>query len=227
MISNRVLRIVRCVLAGAALIFSVAQAKEEKTYIAPPPMPAHSYVSHEEDSQNKVTVAVDPYDSPARATIFSVEYLKFGLLPVYLIVSNDGDQAISMRDLRAELVTGRKAKLEALSTEEVMRRLFQHGEIQPRVSGPSPNPLPIPLPHKSRNAQQEKAQSEVERARFSYIAVEPHTTRAGFLFFDSGAVHDATTNSYVYVSGVRNGQGQELLYFELPLQPAPRLASTQ
>ena len=199
-------------------LLATAEAKEEKTYVAPPAMPARTYVSHEEDSQNKVTVAVDAYDSPARAGIFSVEYLKFGLLPVYLIVSNDGDQAISMRDLKAELVTGRKAKLEALSTDEIMRRLFQHGEIQPRVSGPSPNPLPIPLPHKSRTAQQEKAQSEVERARFSFIAVEPHTTRAGFLFFDSGVVHDATTNSYVYVSGIHNGRGEELLYFELPLQ---------
>jgi len=31
-------------------------------------------------------------------------------------------------------------------------------------------------------------------------------------------VSDAITGSYVYVSGVRNGEGQELLYFEIPLE---------
>ena len=217
MISQPTFSLARATALCALVLLVTAEAKEEKQYVAPPAMPAHTYPAHEQDSQNKVTVAVDPYDSPARASIFTVDYLKYGLLPVYLIVSNDGDEAISMRDLRAELVTGRKAKLEALSKDEIMRLLFQHGEIQPRVSGPSPNPLPIPLPHKSRTAQQEKTQAEVERAHFNFIAIEPHTTRAGFLFFNSGAVHDATTGSYVYVNGIRNGRGEELLYFELPV----------
>lgn len=225
MFSSSAPRILRRAIACAVFFLSLAQAKEEKTYTAPLVVHARTYATHVEDTQNKVTVGVDPYDNAAKANIFTVEYLKYGLLPVQLIVSNDGDDAISLRDLRAELVTGKKAELEALSPDEVLRRLFQHGQIQPRVSGPSP--LPIPLPHKSRTAQQEKAQAEIERARFGFIAVEPHTTRAGFLFFDAGMVHDAITRSYVYVSGVRNARGQELLYFELPLEKAENQRSAK
>jgi len=165
------------------------------------------------DPENKVTLAIDPYDDAAKASIFTVDYSKYGLLPIQLIVSNDGDQAITTKNLRAELVTGRKAKLEALSQTEIMDRLFRRGEV--RGQGGSPVPLPIPLPHKAKESDAQKAREELDRARFNFLAVEPHATRAGFLFFDSSLVSDASTGSYIYINGVRNSQGEELLYFEL------------
>ena len=205
-------------IACAIVLLSVAQAKEEKTYVAPPVVHARTYAAHEEDPPDKITVAIDPYDDSAKANIFTVDYLKYGLLPVQLIISNDGDQPISVRYLKAELETGRKAKLEALTQSEIMERLFRHGEIRPHVQGPSP--LPIPLPHKSKESDAQKAREELDRARFNFLAIEPHTTRAGFMFFDSALVSDAVTGSYIYVSGVRNAQGQELLYFELSVEKA-------
>jgi hypothetical protein len=225
MVSSRALRILRCAFAGALFFFSIAQAKEEKTYVAPPVVHARTYPGHQEDSQDNVTVAVDPYDSSPKSDIFTVDYLKYGLLPVLLIVSNDGDQAISLKGLKAELVTGSRIKLEALREDEIMQRLFRHGEIRPHVQGPSP--LPIPLPHKSKTSDAEKAHDELGRARFNFLAVEPHTTRAGFLFFDSSVVNDPITGSYVYVNGVHNAQGQELLYFELSVEKAEGQGSTK
>jgi len=226
MVTSTASRIFRRAIACACAIvlFSIAQAKEEKTYVAPPTAHARTYAAHEEDPPDKVTVAIDPYDNSAKANIFTVDYLKYGLLPVQLIISNDGDQPISVRYLKAELETGRKAKLEALTQAEVMERLFRHGEIRPHVQGPSP--LPIPLPHKSKESDAQKAREELDRARFNFLAIEPHTTRAGFLFFDSSLVSDAITGSYVYVSGVRNAQGQELLYFELSVEKAESPAGT-
>lgn len=202
--------------AACALFLALAQAKEEKSYVPPPVAHARTYAEHAEDPQNKVTLAIDPYGDAAKAGIFTVDYLKYGLLPVQLVVSNDGDQAVGMRNLKAELVTGRKAKLQALTENEIMDRLFRRGEVRGHVSGPSP--LPIPLPHKSKESDAQKARDELDRARFNFLAVEPHTTRAGFLFFDSSIVHDAISGAYVYVSGVRNSQGQELLYFELSME---------
>jgi len=226
MVSSTASRIFRRAIACACAIvlFSVAQAKEEKTYVAPLVVHARTYAAHEEDPPDKITVAIDPYDNSAKVNIFTVDYLKYGLLPVQLIISNDGDQPISVRYLKAELETGRKAKLEALTEAEVMERLFRHGEIRPHLQGPSP--LPIPLPHKSKESDAQKAREELDRARFNFLAIEPHTTRAGFLFFDSSLVSDAITGSYVYVSGVRNAQGQELLYFELSVDKAESPAST-
>jgi hypothetical protein len=113
-------------------------------------------------------------------------------------------------------VTGRKTKLEALSQSEIMDRLFRRGEVRGR--GGSPVPLPIPLPHKAKESDAQKAREELDRARFNFLAVEPHSTRAGFLFFDSSLVSDAITGSYLYVNGVRNSRGEELLYFELSVE---------
>jgi hypothetical protein len=202
--------------AACALLLCLAQAKEEKSYAPPPVVHANTFPGHMGDPENKVTLAIDAYDDAAKAGIFTVDYLKYGLLPIELIVSNDGDQAITTKNLRVELVTGRKVKLAALSENEIMDRLFRRGEVRGHVS--SPMPLPIPLPHKAKESDAQKAREELDRARFSFLAIEPHTTRVGFLFFDSSPVSDAVTGSYVYVNGVRNSQGQELLYFELSVE---------
>jgi hypothetical protein len=215
MASIPLLRICRCA-AACALVLSVAQAKEEKSYTPPPVVHANTYSGHMDDPENKVTLAIDPYDDDAKTGIFTVDYLKYGLLPVQLIVSNDGDQAITTKNLRAELVTGRKTKLEALSQSEIMDRLFRRGEVRGR--GGSPVPLPIPLPHKAKESDAQKAREELDRACFNFLAVEPHSTRAGFLFFDSSLVSDAITGSHLYVNGVRNSRGEELLYFELSVE---------
>lgn len=219
MASIPVSRVCRCA-AACVLVLSVAQAKEEKSYVPPPVVHANTFPGHTGDPENKVTLAIDPYDDAGKAGIFTVDYLKYGLLPVELIVSNDGDQAITTKNLGAELVTGRKAKLPALSENEIIDRLFRHGEVRPRVQGPSP--LPIPLPHKTKESDAQKAHEELDRAFFNFLAVEPHTTRAGFLFFDSSVVNDPITGSYVYVNGVRNSRGQELLYFELSVERSKR-----
>ena len=55
------------------------------------------------------------------------------------------------------------------------------------VNASSTNPghagsIPIPGGNKNKKAQQQL--DEINRARFSAFAVEPHSTQSGFLFFD-------------------------------------------
>ncbi len=55
---------------------------------------------------------------------------------------------------------------------------------------------------------------------FTAAAVEPHTTRSGFLFFDVRDVKQPVEGAHVYLTGVRDSNGNELMYFEVPLVPS-------
>jgi hypothetical protein len=48
--------------------------------------------------------------------------------------------------------------------------------------------------------------------------VEAHATQAGFLFFDVEGIDDPLAGAHLYISGVRNGQGQELIFFDISLE---------
>jgi hypothetical protein len=53
---------------------------------------------------------------------------------------------------------------------------------------------------------------------FKAEAVEPHNTQSGFLFFDVSGVDQPLIGSHILITGLRNGAGQELFYFDIPLQ---------
>jgi hypothetical protein len=63
-----------------------------------------------------------------------------------------------------------------------------------------------------------QTRDEVENAQFGAKAVEPHSTQAGFLFFDVQGISSPLASAHLYLTGVRNGQGNELMYFEIPLE---------
>ena len=54
-------------------------------------------------------------------------------------------------------------------------------------------------------------------ARFAAEAVEPHTTKSGFLFFDIADVQQPVNGASLYLTGIRDAGGSELMYFEIPL----------
>ena len=51
----------------------------------------------------KVTIAVDPYDVEYKASVFTVNYRNYGLMPVFFVVTNDSNQPIALTDMKAEL----------------------------------------------------------------------------------------------------------------------------
>ena len=50
--------------------------------------------------------------------------------------------------------------------------------------------------------------------------VAPHTTQSGFLFFDVENVKQPVAGAHLYLTGVLDGRGNELMYFEIPLTSA-------
>jgi hypothetical protein len=59
---------------------------------------------------------------------------------------------------------------------------------------------------------------EIESSQFAARAVEPHTTQSGFLFFDIGDLTAPLAGAHIYVSGVNDAKGIELMYFEIALE---------
>jgi hypothetical protein len=194
------------------LVFVGVVCVVAKDFSRPHANPAVSYPAHDEHKDEAVTVAVDPYDMPDKARIFNTNYADNDLLPVFLVVTNDGNEPVSLNDLKAELVTVNRSKIEAADQEDVFRRLSH-----PSASATPKYPLPIPR-GKVKPAVNQKTRDEVEAAEFNARAVEPHSTQSGFLFFDVSGISNPLAGAHFYLSGLRNGKGDELMYFEIAME---------
>jgi hypothetical protein len=181
-----------------------------KDFSMPRVQPAFSYPAHDHHSNENVTVAIDPYDSTAKASIFTVHYRDNDLLPVLVIVTNDSDQPVQLSDVKAQLVTADRTKLSPLSEDDIFRRLSH-----PKASGTR---YPVPFPTKrAKGGVDSKARDEVQTTLFRARAVEPKSTQAGFMFFDMSDVPSSLAGANFYLTGVRDSSGHDLMYFEVPL----------
>jgi hypothetical protein len=59
---------------------------------------------------------------------------------------------------------------------------------------------------------------EIQNAQFAAKAVEPHSTQSGFMFFDVSEISTPLAGANFYLTGVRDAKGNELMYFEVPLE---------
>jgi hypothetical protein len=220
MLSHRVL------LSTIALTiaFCASAVWAAKDFVMPKASNAATYSSKDSHPNEKVAAAVDVYDTAQQQETFKTRYTEDGILPVFLIITNDGEQPISVKEMRAQLVTASRTKLEALDVEEVFRRVSH-------ISGRATNPRqvgPITLPgHGPKNKKAQQQYDELTRAHFEAQAVEPHATRSGFLFFDIADVKDPVAGSRIYLTGLRDSSGNELMYFEIPVTRANAAVPTQ
>jgi hypothetical protein len=181
-----------------------------KEFSMPKVRPALSYPAHDHHGGTEnVTVALDPYDTPEKANIFLVHYRELGLLPIMLIITNDSEQPIQLSEMKAQLVAADKSKLQPDSEEDLVRRISH-----PTASG---SRTPLPFPTKRVKGVDPKQLNEVLGAQFKARAVEPRSTQAGFLFFDVSDVSNALAGARFYLTGVRDASGNDLMYFEVPL----------
>jgi hypothetical protein len=206
-------RAVRLTLAGTFVLLSCLGAVAAKEFAMPAAQPARTYPAHDDHSTEKVAVAVDPYDVEDKASTFSVNFRNYGYLPVFFVITNDGDEPVSLVGIKAELNTKNRSRLYPASTDDLVRRLSH-----PSRNDRQPT-LPIPLPRKEvKGGVSRKAWDEIERAQFGAKAVEPHSTARGFLFFDISDISNPLAGASFYLMGVHDAKGNELMYFEIPLE---------
>ncbi len=202
-------------LVAAVLLLATA-AIASKEYMAPKALPARTYPARDEHPDERVTIAADPYDTAAKASpVFTLPYREKDYLPIYLVITNDGDQPIVLNQMDVRLVTSGRSKLQPATPEDLFRRFSR---IKHRGDEPSRNPLPIPLPRRPDTGLPKGGAEEIQNAQFRAKAVEPHGTQAGFLFFDVEGINQPLAGAHLYLTGVRDGNGAELLFFDIPME---------
>jgi hypothetical protein len=195
------------VIAGALATISSA-----KDFVKPAAQPAKTYPAHDDHSNEKVAIAADPYDTPEKTKIFSVDFREHGYLPVFFIVTNDGDQPISIANMEVKLITANRSKLMPASPEDIYRRLSN-----PQANTNSPLPFPIPR-KKVKGTVSKKEMDEIESSDFAARAVEPHSTQSGFLYFDVGDISSPLAGAHIDITRITDAKGNELMYFEIPME---------
>ena len=200
-----------CVLAVTLRLRIVSLSLFAKDFVKPVAHPAKTYRAHDEHPSEKVTIGADPYDTAEKAKIFSVNLNEHGFLPIFFVVTNDGEQPISIANMDVTFTTANRSKITPSSSDDIFRRISN-----PRANT---NQLPLPIPQKKvKGGVSQKERDEIESSLFAARAVEPHTTQSGFFFFDVGDIPTPLAGAHIYVTGVNDAKGTELMYFEIAME---------
>jgi len=192
-------------------------------HTAPAIQPATSFAAVEVHEKEKVSIAAEPYDTKQKESIFRVDYLGHGVMPVRLIVTNDGDRPISLRDARILFQTRSGERIQAAEPEDIERLMTR----KEREGGRIPMPGPIPTIKLKPKASNKEIEEDFNQFEYGALVVEAHTTRAGFLFYDVSQLADPLRGSKLHLHKVMNADGQELFYFEIPFDKYMQSKSTQ
>lgn len=180
-----------------------------KSFVKPVAKSAFNYPAHDLHRDEKVSIAADPYDNPEKAKIFTINFAEHGFLPIFFIITNDGEQPVSIANMQVKLVTGNHSKLTPIEASDLYRRLSNPSKPD------SKNPLPFP--RKVKGGVTKAQMDEIEQSQFAARAVEPHTTQSGFLYFDIAGLSSPLRDAIIDIDGVDDSRGTELLFFEISM----------
>jgi hypothetical protein len=178
----------------------------------PPVQPATSFAAVEVHEKENVAIAAEPYDTKQKASIFRVDYLAHGVMPVRLVITNNGNRPISLRDARILFQTAAGERLQAAEPEDVERLMTR----KEREGGKVPLPGPLPPIKLKPKASNKDIDADFNTFEYGALVVEPHTTRAGFLFYDVSQLDHPLQGAKLHLHKLRDADGNELFYFEIP-----------
>ena len=197
---------------GLFCLFSIASISIASPETDPPPVKdATAYPAVDFHSKEQVAIAAEPFDTPEKCKVFQVDYLKYRFLPIRIIVTNTGDHPVSLRDARIFFISAQGDRIPAADPEDVERRVRP---VDARGHDIPVGPIKV---HTKGSASDEKIESDFDHFEYAALAVEPHTTRAGFLFYDMQGLGDTPLRGgKLVLRELRNSDGNELFYFEIP-----------
>lgn len=203
------------ILPSIALVLALALvAWAGKEFAMPRAFNAKTYPARDEHPMEKVTIAADPYDLPDKASIFTIKYAENGFLPVHVIITNDGDEPISLGNMKTEMIFRDRSRSSAAADGDILRRIT----VVKQRGGQIPQTYPIPFPKKSKGGIPKGALDELDRAQFKAKAVEPHATQSGFMFFDISGLKNPLSGARLYITDIKDNHGNDLMYFEIPME---------
>jgi len=209
-------RLISPALAAVVLLLSLppdyAAAASKK---APPPQPADKYAAFDSHPAEHVTIAADPCTRKEDCDFFRLPYIAHGILPIRVIITNDGDRALSLDDARLQFISAGNDKIPAATDDELNRRLF----TMKSVTGTKiPMPAPIPSITIHHGPVDKKIMQDENDFGFQGTVVNAHTTVAGYLFYDIKELDDpALKDAELYVKQVHSLDAkQQLFAFSIP-----------
>ncbi len=186
-----------------------AQATDHKT--APPAKPATDYPACDTHPAEHVTIAAEPCDDPKLCSFFRLEYVQHGILPVRVVVTNDGDRALTLDDARIHFLPEAGDRIQAATDEDLNRRLFTIHSTQ----GTKIPLIPLTIHHAPID---KKITEDLNDFGFQGTTVNAHATLAGYVFYDIQGIDDpALRHAELLVKLVHSLDGkQELFPFNIP-----------
>jgi hypothetical protein len=195
-----------------ALASRYAAAADKK---APPPKPAAEYTAFDAHPSEHVTIAADPCTLPADCPFFRLPYLQHGFLPVRVVITNDGDRALSLDDARIQFISANNDVIPAATDDDLNRRLF----TMKSVGGTHiPMPAPIPAITIHHPPVDKKILEDDTDFGFPGTVVNAHSTLAGYLFYDIRPLDNpALKDAELYVKMVHTLDAKQNLFsFSIP-----------
>lgn len=203
-------------LLPLVLLLSLGIVANAADHIAPAAAKANDYACHETHEAEHLTIAADVFGTHEKTAFFRVDYPHAGFLPIRLIVTNDGDTPVNLSEARIYFVPSGGERVKAAAPADVSRRINRLRDVQKGIF--------------SRNHLYDKEiQADFDNFEYASLVVEPHSTHAGFLFYDIDGLDAPLINAKLYLRSLKSADGVELFYFEVPLEKcgAPIIASAR
>jgi len=220
MIQSSTMKILRII---PPILFWMAPPAVAGNYTPPPVQPATAFAAVETHVDEKVSIAAEPFDTREKEAIFRVDYLGHGVMPIRLIVTNNGSRAISLSEARIIFLTAAGDRIQAAEPEDVERLMTR----KEREGGKIPLPGGIPPIKLKPKAGNKEIEQDFNTFEFSSLVVEPHSTRAGFLFYDVSGIDHPLRGARLHLRKLRDADGNELFYFEIPFDKYLKSKSSQ
>jgi len=182
----------------------MAGAADDTRFI---PGSAASYPTRQ--TNDKITIAAVPFasDDQTRIPFGKLDPNKYGILPLLIVIQNDGSQALRLETIKVEYVAPDRSRIEATPAKDLP---FLSGLRLPTIQN---NPLPTGSPRVSRK-KNPLTDPQLDLRAFSARMLPPGEKASGFFYFQTVNHRGAK----VYVTGLREASsGKELFYFEIPL----------
>lgn len=210
-------------LSFLLLASTAAFAALPSDHTPPAVQPATDFAAVEVHADEKLAIAAEPYDTKEKMTLFRVDYISHGVLPVRLIVTNNGDKPISLRDARILFIPSTGDRIQAADPEDVERLMTR----KEKEGGKIPLPGPLPSIHLKPKASNREIEQDFDTFEFQALVIEPHTTRAGFLFYDISGLIRPLQGGLLHLHKIRAADGKELFFFEIPFDKYLKSKSSQ
>jgi hypothetical protein len=205
-------------LVAAMLTAMPAMATD---HAVPAVQPATDFAAVEVHADERLAIAAEPYDTKEKMALFRIDYVSHGVLPIRLIVTNNGDRPVSLRDARILFVTKLGDRIQAAEPDDVERLMTLKEKQGTKIPV---GPVAI---HRKPKASDKSIEQDFDTFEFQALVVEPHTTRAGFLFYDVSGLTHPLQGALLNLHTIKDADGKELFYFEIPFEKYLKSKSNQ